>query len=75
MLFQTHFWVAVFCLTFTLILSASYTLWMYKRVFFGPPGNKYVEAFPDITWTEKLNYILLAILGRVFHRPVSAADY
>ncbi len=58
--FQTHFWVALFA-AFTLILSASYTLWMYKRVFFGPVANEYVAGFQDITWTEKINYILLAV--------------
>lgn len=58
--FQTHFWVAAFA-SMTLILSASYTLWMYKRVFFGPIGNEYVAGFKDITWIEKTNYILLAI--------------
>lgn len=58
--FQTHFWVALFA-ALTLILSASYTLWMYKRVFFGPVSNEYVAGFHDITWTEKINYILLAI--------------
>lgn len=58
--FQTHFWVAIFA-SMTLILSASYTLWMYKRVFFGPVGNTYVAQFKDITWTEKTNYILLTI--------------
>jgi NADH-quinone oxidoreductase subunit M len=57
--FQTHFWVAVFA-SMTLILSASYTLWMYKRVFFGRVGNEYVAQFKDITWLEKTNYILLA---------------
>lgn len=57
--FQTHFWVAVFA-SLTLILSSSYTLWMYKRVFFGPVGNQYVANFTDITWSEKLNFILLA---------------
>lgn len=57
--FQTHFWVALFAAT-TLILSASYTLWMYKRVFFGPVANPYVAQFKDITWAEKINYILLA---------------
>ncbi len=56
--FQTHYWVAGIA-SLTLILSASYTLWMYKRVFFGPVGNEYVAKFSDITWTEKLNYILL----------------
>ncbi len=58
--FQSHFWVAVFA-ALTLVLSASYTLWMYKRVFFGPVANEHVAAFKDITWTEKVNYILLAI--------------
>lgn len=58
--FQTHMWVAT-CAALTLILSASYTLWMYKRVFFGPVANQHVASFPDITWTEKVNYILLAI--------------
>ncbi len=58
--FQTHFWVAMIA-SLTLLLSASYTLWMYKRVFFGPIGNDQVAAFRDVTWLEKTNYILLAI--------------
>jgi NADH-quinone oxidoreductase subunit M len=57
--FQSHFLVALIA-SFTLILSASYTLWMYKRVFFGPIANDEVAAFTDITWTEKINYVLLA---------------
>lgn len=56
--FQTHFWIAA-CAGLTLILSASYTLWMYKRVFFGPVANTEIAGFQDITWTEKINYILL----------------
>lgn len=58
--FQTHFWVAFFA-ALTLILSASYTLWMYKRVFFGPIGNEHVAGFSDVTWTEKINYVLLTV--------------
>lgn len=58
--FQTNLWVAVFA-SMTLLLSVSYTLWMYKRVFFGPIANEYVAGFSDITWTEKINFILLAI--------------
>lgn len=58
--FQTHFWIAA-CAALTLILSASYTLWMYKRVFFGPVANEHVAHFQDVTWTEKTNYILLTI--------------
>lgn len=57
--FQSQFWVAIFA-SFTLVLSASYTLWLYKRVFFGPVTNNQVASFEDITWTEKINYILLA---------------
>lgn len=57
--FTTHFWVAVFS-SFTLLLSAAYTLWMYKRIFFGPIVHQEVASFQDITWTEKINYILLA---------------
>jgi NADH-quinone oxidoreductase subunit M len=34
---------------------------MYKRVFFGPVGNDYVAGFKDITWAEKVNYVLLTI--------------
>ncbi len=58
--FQAHFWVA-FIAALTLILSASYTLWMYKRVFFGPVANEHVRVMKDITWIEKTNYILLAV--------------
>jgi NADH-quinone oxidoreductase subunit M len=58
--FQSHFWVAIFA-AMTLILAASYTLWMYKRIFFGPIANDHVAAMQDITWIEKTNYILLAI--------------
>ncbi len=58
--FQSHFWVAIFA-AMTLILASSYTLWMYKRIFFGPIANDHVAAMQDITWIEKTNYILLAI--------------
>lgn len=58
--FQSHFWVACIA-ALTLLLSASYTLWMYKRVFWGPVANQYVAGFSDITWTEKVNYVLLAV--------------
>jgi NADH-quinone oxidoreductase subunit M len=56
--FQSHFWIG-FVASMTLILAASYTLWMYKRVFFGPIANDHVATFKDITFLEKTNYILL----------------
>lgn len=58
--FQAHFWVA-FVAAMTLILAVAYTLWMYKRIFFGPIVNEQVAAMQDITWIEKTNYVLLAI--------------
>ncbi|MES2217264.1 MAG: NADH-quinone oxidoreductase subunit M [Pseudomonadota bacterium] len=58
--FQGSFWVA-FTASMTLILAASYTLWMYKRVFFGPVANEHIETFPEISVLEKTNYILLGI--------------
>jgi NADH-quinone oxidoreductase subunit M len=56
--FQAHFWVAFFA-SITLLLSASYTLWMYKRVFFGQVANQYVAEFKDVTLPETINFILL----------------
>jgi NADH-quinone oxidoreductase subunit M len=58
--FQANFWVA-FTAGTTLILAACYTLWMYKRVFFGPVANEHVAAMKDINWIETTNYVLLAI--------------
>lgn len=58
--FQAHFAVALIA-ALTLILSASYSLWMVKRVFFGPIANEHVAKFEDINGFELVNYILLAI--------------
>lgn len=58
--FQSQFWVA-FIAALTLILAASYTLWMYKRVFFGPIANEHVATLKDLNWIEITNYTLLAI--------------
>lgn len=58
--FKAHFWIA-FIASSTLILASSYTLWMYKRVFFGPVANEHVEEMHDINWIEITNYVLLAV--------------
>ncbi|MDR3491535.1 MAG: NADH-quinone oxidoreductase subunit M [Gammaproteobacteria bacterium] len=58
--FQAHFTVALVA-ALTLILAASYTLWMYKRVFFGPIANEHVAVFEDLTLLEITNYTLLAV--------------
>ncbi|SDY06442.1 NADH-quinone oxidoreductase subunit M [Nitrosomonas sp. Nm33] len=56
---QVNFWYAFFA-AMTLILGASYTLWMYKRVIFGAVANANVEALEDIS---KREFMLLAILA------------
>lgn len=57
--FQASFWVAFFA-AMTLVLGASYTLWMYKRVFFGAPANTKIENLTDINGMEKLYLMILA---------------
>lgn len=58
--FQAHFWVTFFAAT-TLILGAVYTLWMYKRVFFGKVSNEGVAALRDASGFNLLALVLLAI--------------
>ena len=55
------FWVA-FWAALTLILGAAYTLWMYKRVIFGPVTNDKVKKLKDINGYEVTAFILLAIM-------------
>lgn len=57
---KAGFWVAFWAAT-TLITSAGYNLWMYKRVIFGPVANEKVAALKDLTSFELSAYILLAI--------------
>lgn len=56
---QANFWVTAIAAT-TLILGASYTLLMYKRVFFGPITNPKIEGLQDIRGMEKMVFVLLA---------------
>jgi len=48
---QVNFWVAA-AAGLTLILGAAYTLWMYKRVIFGPVANSEVAALTDLSRRE-----------------------
>lgn len=57
--FQAGFWIA-FCAALTLILGAAYTLWMYKRVFFGAVASERVEKLQDIRGFELTAYGILA---------------
>jgi len=56
---QFNFWIA-FGAAFTLILGAAYTLWMYKRVYFGAIANDHVRELKDINRRE---YLMLAVLA------------
>jgi len=49
--FQADFWYAFLAAT-TLILGAAYTLWMVKRVIFGPVANDQVAALKDANSRE-----------------------
>ena len=69
---KAGFWVAFWAAT-TLIIGASYTLWMVKRVIWGPIANKQVEALEDLSRFELSAYILLAtavIAMGVYPKPV-----
>jgi NADH-quinone oxidoreductase subunit M len=56
---QFNFWIA-FGAAFTLILGAAYTLWMYKRVYFGAVTNDHVKELKDINCRE---YLILGVLA------------
>ncbi len=57
---QVNFWWAFLAAT-TLIFGAAYTLWMYKRVVFGPIANQNVAELSDINSREFLVLGLLAL--------------
>ncbi len=58
---KAGFWIPFWAAT-TLIIGASYTLWMYKRVIFGPIANEHVAKLQDLSRHEMSAYVLLAIM-------------
>ncbi len=50
----------------TLILGATYNLWMYKRVIFGKIINSDIFKLTDVIWHEKYPLFLLAFLIILF---------
>jgi NADH-quinone oxidoreductase subunit M len=50
---KANFWLALVAGT-TLVFGAAYTLWMYKRVMFGPVANGHVAALRDLSPREFL---------------------
>jgi NADH-quinone oxidoreductase subunit M len=57
--FKASFWYSLLAAT-TLILGAAYTLWLVKRVVFGPVGNAKVAALTDLNGRE---FGILAVLA------------
>lgn len=58
---QYNFWIGLLAAT-ALIWGAGYSLWMVKRVAFGPVTNKNVDGMSDLCSREFLILGLLAIL-------------
>lgn len=54
-----NFWIGLAAAS-ALIFGASYTLWLYKRVYLGPVANDDVKALTDINGREFLMFALLA---------------
>ena len=57
---KANFWLGLGAAT-ALISGAAYTLWMFKRVYFGPVANDDVRQLTDINSREFLMLALLAI--------------
>ncbi|MFM1887561.1 MAG: hypothetical protein RL026_2718 [Pseudomonadota bacterium] len=57
--FKANFWYA-FAAATTLILGAAYTLWLVKRVLFGPVANTQVAELQDLDARE---FLILGILA------------
>jgi NADH-quinone oxidoreductase subunit M len=57
---KANFWLGALAAT-TLVFGAAYTLWMVKRVYFGPVANEDVRALEDINAREFLMLALLAV--------------
>lgn len=58
---KASFWIAFWAAS-TLVIGAAYTLWMYKRVIFGPVANEKVASLRDLSGFELSAYVLLAIM-------------
>jgi NADH-quinone oxidoreductase subunit M len=56
---QANFWFGLTAAT-TLIFGAAYTLWMVKRVYFGPIANDQVRELTDVNARE---FSMLAVLA------------
>lgn len=58
-IFKASFWVT-FLAASILLIGAAYTLWMYKRVFYGPVVSLAVMQLKEIGVTDKIMFTLMA---------------
>lgn len=58
--FQASPWISLLA-TATVVLSAAYTLWMYKRVFYGKVEHEQVAHLKEMGGMDTLVFVLLAI--------------
>ncbi|QCB46196.1 NADH-quinone oxidoreductase subunit M [Hydrogenophaga sp. PAMC20947] len=56
---KSNFWIGAAAAS-ALIFGAAYSLWMFKRVYLGAPGNDNVKALKDIGGRE---FLIMAALG------------
>jgi NADH-quinone oxidoreductase subunit M len=59
--FKASFWYAFLAAT-SLVLGAAYTLWLVKRVIFGPVANDHVAHMEDLNYREFTILFVLAAL-------------
>jgi NADH-quinone oxidoreductase subunit M len=57
---KVNFWLGALAAT-ALIFGAAYTLWMYKRVYFGDVANAHVKELEDLNAREFLMMAMLAV--------------
>ena len=57
--FKANFWYALLAAV-TLVLGAAYTLWLVKRVVFGPVANENVASLEDLNGRE---FVVLGVLA------------
>src|SRR3546814_19546912 len=70
--FQVNTWVALFAAT-GVILSASYALWLYRRIIFGALEKESLKSLLDLSGREKLilyPLIALTIFYGVYPAPI-----
>ena len=70
---KVNFWIAAIAAS-TMIWGAGYTLWMIKRVYFGPVANHHVQALKDLDGREfgMLAMLAAAVLAMgLYPKPIT----